>query len=53
LLNAENAVLAQRRQAVDLRARALSAQVGLVRALGGGYMPDASPAFGDKLAAAH
>ena len=40
LLNAKSAVLAQRRQAVDLQARALSAQVGLMRALGGGYAPD-------------
>jgi NodT family efflux transporter outer membrane factor (OMF) lipoprotein len=40
VLNAEANVLAQRRQAVDLQARALDAQVGLVRALGGGYAPD-------------
>lgn len=40
LLNAESAVLAQRRQSVDLHARALSAQVGLIRALGGGYQSD-------------
>jgi NodT family efflux transporter outer membrane factor (OMF) lipoprotein len=39
LLNAETATLAQRRQAVDLRARALSAQIGLIRALGGGFDP--------------
>jgi NodT family efflux transporter outer membrane factor (OMF) lipoprotein len=41
VLSAENAVLAQRRQAVDLQARALDAQVGLIRALGGGYRPQA------------
>ena len=41
LLNAESAVLAQRRQAVDLQARALSAQVGLIRAVGGGFAVDA------------
>jgi NodT family efflux transporter outer membrane factor (OMF) lipoprotein len=41
LLNAESAVLAQRRQAVDLQARAVSSQVALIRALGGGYRPDA------------
>lgn len=37
VLSAENGVLAQRRLAADLRARALDAQVGLARALGGGY----------------
>jgi outer membrane protein TolC len=41
VLTAENAVLAQRRLAVDLAARALDTQVGLARALGGGYMPPA------------
>ena len=39
VLTAENAVLAQRRLAVDLAARALDTQVGLARALGGGYVP--------------
>ncbi len=37
VLSAETAVLAQRRQAVDLAARALDIQVQLIRALGGGY----------------
>lgn len=37
LLNAETAMLAQRRAAVDLRARTLSTQAALIRALGGGY----------------
>ncbi|MES2483983.1 MAG: efflux transporter outer membrane subunit [Pseudomonadota bacterium] len=37
VLFAENAVLAQRRLSVDLAARALDAQVGLARALGGGW----------------
>lgn len=37
VLNAESALLNQRRLAVDLRARVLSAQVALIRALGGGY----------------
>jgi len=32
-------VLAQRRAAVDLSARALDTQVALIRALGGGYTP--------------
>ena len=39
VLAAENAVLAQRRLAVDLAARALDTQAGLARALGGGYTP--------------
>ena len=42
VLAAETAVLNQRRLAVDLAARALDAQVGLMRALGGGYRPDAA-----------
>jgi len=37
VLTAETAVLNQRRLAVDLSARALETQVGLVRAFGGGY----------------
>jgi len=37
VLSAESNLLNQRRAATDLRARALDAQVGLVRALGGGY----------------
>jgi NodT family efflux transporter outer membrane factor (OMF) lipoprotein len=37
VLSAETSVLAQRRQGVDLSARALDNQVQLVRALGGGY----------------
>ena len=39
VLTAETAVLAQRRLAVDLAARALETQVGLARALGGGWRP--------------
>lgn len=39
VLSAETSVLAQRRLAVDLAGRALDAQVALIRALGGGYMP--------------
>ncbi len=38
VLTAENAVLAQRRLATDLKARALSLNVNLARALGGGYV---------------
>lgn len=37
VLNAESNVLSQRRQAVDLKARALDVQIALIRALGGGY----------------
>ena len=37
VLNAEASVLAQRRLQADLAARALDAQVLLIRALGGGY----------------
>jgi NodT family efflux transporter outer membrane factor (OMF) lipoprotein len=37
VLTAENAVLANRRIVTDLQAQALSADVALVRALGGGY----------------
>ncbi len=39
VLTAETNVLAQRRGAVDLSARALDTQVALIRALGGGYAP--------------
>ncbi len=49
VLTAESAVLAQRRQQVDLAARALDVQAQLARALGGGYA--AAPA-GPGLAAA-
>jgi NodT family efflux transporter outer membrane factor (OMF) lipoprotein len=37
VLNAETGVLAQRRAAADLKARALDTQVALIRSLGGGY----------------
>jgi len=39
VLAAESAVLNQRRQAVDLRARTLETQFSLVRALGGSLQP--------------
>ena len=39
VLIAENAVLAQRRAQVDLAARVLDNQAGLIRALGGGWQP--------------
>ena len=41
VLTAEGNVLAQRRAAADLKARALDAQVALARALGGGWRDDA------------
>ncbi|MDE2628680.1 MAG: efflux transporter outer membrane subunit [Burkholderiales bacterium] len=44
VLNAEASVLNQRRLAVDLKARALDTQIGLARALGGGYAADPEPA---------
>jgi NodT family efflux transporter outer membrane factor (OMF) lipoprotein len=44
VLNAENAVLTQRRLAVDLAARSLDTQVQLIRALGGGYTEPQAPA---------
>lgn len=45
VLNAETAVLTQRKLGVDLAARALDTQVQLIRALGGGYTePDTSAA---------
>ena len=43
VLNAESTVLNQRRQAVDLNARALDTQIALIRALGGGYATDMPP----------
>lgn len=44
VLSAESQVLGQRRQVADLQARRREAAVGLVRALGGGYQPEALPA---------
>ena len=43
VLTAESNLLNQRRSATDLKARALDAQVGLVRALGGGYADAGRP----------
>ena len=40
VLNAEANVLNQRRLGADLKARALEVQIGLIRALGGGYAAD-------------
>jgi NodT family efflux transporter outer membrane factor (OMF) lipoprotein len=44
VLNAESSLLAQRRQAADLKARALDTQVLLIRSLGGGWQ-DPAPAL--------
>ncbi len=49
VLTAETAVLAQRRLAVDLAARALDTQAALARALGGGWQPP-EPAPGQQSA---
>ena len=43
VLSAESQVLAQRRLAVDLAARRLDNQVGVMRALGGGYAATPPP----------
>ncbi|MDB6001472.1 MAG: hypothetical protein JWP52_3171, partial [Rhizobacter sp.] len=44
VLNAEASVLTQRRLAADLKARVLDTQVSLIRSLGGGYVPEPTPA---------
>lgn len=44
VLSAESAVLAQRRQAVDLKARALDTRFALIRAVGGGWPAASAPA---------
>jgi NodT family efflux transporter outer membrane factor (OMF) lipoprotein len=44
VLTVEGQVLGQQRQLADLRARQRDTAVGLVRALGGGYQPEALPA---------
>ena len=43
VMNAELALLAQRRQALELAARALDTHLALIRALGGGYQPAPTP----------
>jgi NodT family efflux transporter outer membrane factor (OMF) lipoprotein len=48
VLTAETTVLNQRRQGVDLTARALDTQVALMRALGGGYHADLPAATSQK-----
>lgn len=50
VLSAETAVLAQRRLAVDLAARALDTQVQLIRALGGGYNANSPSSTGNSIA---
>ncbi len=51
VLTAENTVLTQRRQATDLKARALDLNVNLNRALGGGFGGDAASAVAPLTAA--
>jgi NodT family efflux transporter outer membrane factor (OMF) lipoprotein len=53
VLNAESSVLNQRRQAADLKARALDVQIALIRALGGGYNSDALAASASAGANGH
>jgi len=48
VLNAEANVLTQRRQAADLKARALDTQIALIRALGGGYTGAAAATAGGQ-----
>jgi outer membrane protein TolC len=43
VLNAQTAVLNQRRLGADLGARALDTQIALIRALGGGYAAPVTP----------
>lgn len=53
VLTAEVTVLAQRRDSVDLAARALDSQVGLARALGGGWQPEDTKTAAAGSATAH
>jgi NodT family efflux transporter outer membrane factor (OMF) lipoprotein len=48
VLAAETAVLNQRRQSIDLTARALDTQIALIRALGGGYQAELPTATAQK-----
>jgi NodT family efflux transporter outer membrane factor (OMF) lipoprotein len=50
VLLAETPWLAQRRLNVDLRARTLENQLSLMRALGGGYVPETDPAAAKAVA---
>lgn len=51
VLSTESAVLAQRRQAIDLQARQLDNRADLMRALGGGWSSDAAVAPGTPVSA--
>lgn len=53
VLAAETSVLNQRRQGVDLAARALDTQVALMRALGGGYHADLAIAAAQQPVISH
>ncbi|CAI08069.1 efflux transporter outer membrane subunit [Aromatoleum aromaticum] len=44
VLSAETNVLTQRRTAIDLKARGIDTRLQLIRALGGGYTADSTPA---------
>jgi outer membrane protein TolC len=53
VLSAEVTVLGQRRDGVDLAARAYDSQVALVRALGGGWQPDIAQTASSESNTAH
>jgi NodT family efflux transporter outer membrane factor (OMF) lipoprotein len=53
VLTAETTVLIQRREGVDLAARALDSQVALARALGGGWQPTADATAAAESAPKH
>ncbi|MDM0076391.1 efflux transporter outer membrane subunit [Variovorax sp. J2P1-59] len=53
VLSAETTVLLQRREGVDLAARALDSQVALARALGGGWQPTADTTAAAQSAPQH
>lgn len=48
VLNAEASLLNQRRQAVDLKARTLDAQIALIGALGGGFRAEPPPSTSSR-----
>ncbi|MEP7084121.1 MAG: TolC family protein, partial [Betaproteobacteria bacterium] len=51
VLNAEVALLNQRRLAAELKGREIETQIALIRALGGGYLPEAQLATASGAAA--
>jgi len=52
VLTAESSVLNQRRQAVDLKARAIDTEIALIRTLGGGYVATGNSGSGTARVAA-